>query len=91
MAIAPTSASQGLSALGDFVFRVNLTVDKVIPRGVQLTQEKLGYQKVAIIADSLDLYSRGAHAVYSETLAALGVEVLSTEIFTSHDTDLRPN
>lgn len=90
VAIAPTSASQGLSALGDFVFRVNLTVDKVIPRGVQLTQEKLGYQKVAIIADSLDLYSRSAHAVYSETLATLGVEILSTETFTTRDADLRP-
>ena len=90
VAIAPTSASQGLSAIGDFVFRVNLTVDKVIPRGVHLTQEKLGYQKVAIIADSLDLYSRSAHAVYSETLAALGVEVLSTETFTTRDADLRP-
>ena len=90
VAIAPTSASQGLSALGDFVFRVNLTVDKVIPRGVQLTQERLGYQKVAIIADSLDLYSRSAHAVYSETLPALGVEVLSTETFTTRDADLRP-
>ena len=89
VAIAPTSASQGLSALGDFVFRVNLTVDKVIPRGVQLTQEKLGYQRGAIIADSLDLYSRSAHAVFSETLASLGVEVLSTEFFTTRDADLR--
>ena len=90
VAVAPSSASQGLSALGDYVFRVNLTVNKLIPSGVQLTREKLGYQKVAIIADSLDLFSRSTNDVYSETLAAIGVELLSTETFSTRDADLRP-
>lgn len=89
VAIAPTSASQGLSALGDFVFRVSLTVDKLIPRGIQLTQEKLGYQKVAVMTDSLDLFSRSTNDVYSETLPAIGVEVLGTETFSTRDADLR--
>ena len=90
VAIAPTSASQGLSALGDFVFRVNLTVDKLIPRGVRVTQEKLEYQRVAIIVDSLDAFSRSANDVYSETLTAIGVDILTTETFTTRDEDLRP-
>ena len=89
VAIAPTSASQGLSALGDFVFRVNLTVDKLVPRGVRLTHEKLQYQRVAILADSLDLFSRSANDVYSETLAAIGVDILTTETFTTREADLR--
>ena len=89
VAIAPSSASQGLSALGDFVFRVNLTVDKLIPHGVRLTQEKLAYQRVAILADSVDLFSRSTNDVFSETLAAIGVKVLTTEMFSSGDADLR--
>ena len=89
VAIAPSSASQGLSVLGDFVFRVNLTVDKLIPRGVRLTQEKLGYQRVAILADSLDLFSRSTNDVYSETLTAIGVDILTTETFTTREVDLR--
>ena len=90
VAIAPTSASQGLSALGDFVFRVNLTVEKLIPHGVRVTQEKLGYQRVAIIVDTLDAFSRSANHVYAETLAAIGVELLTTETFSTRDEDLRP-
>ena len=90
VAIAPSSASQGLSALGDFVFRVNLTVEKLIPRGVRLTQEKLGYQKVAILVDSLDRFSLSARDVYSETLPAVDVELLTTETFSTRDADLRP-
>ena len=90
VAIAPTSASQGLSALGDFVFRVNLTVDKLIPRGVRVTQDKLGYQRVALIVDTLDAFSRSANQVYTETLAEIGVELLTTETFSTLDEDLRP-
>ena len=89
VAIAPSSASQGLSVLGDFVFRVNLTVDKLVPRGVRLTHEKLAYQRVAILADSLDLFSRSANDVYSETLTAIGVDILTTETFTTREADLR--
>ena len=90
VAIAPTSASEGLSALGDFVFRVNLTVEKLIPHGVRVTQDKLGYQRVALIVDTLDAFSRSANQVYIETLAEIGVELLSTETFSTLDEDLRP-
>lgn len=90
VAIAPTSASQGLSALGDFVFRVNLTVEKLIPGGVRLTQEKLGYQRVAIIVDTLDGFSLSANEVYAETLGAIDIELLTTETFSTRDADLRP-
>ena len=90
VAIAPTSASEGLSALGDFVFRVNLTVEKLIPHGVRVTQDKLGYQRVALIVDTLDAFSRSANQVYTETLAEIGVELLTTETFSTLDEDLRP-
>ena len=90
VAIAPTSASEGLSALGDFVFRVNLTVEKLIPHGVRVTQDKLGYQRVALIVDTLDAFSRSANQVYTETLAEIGVELLTTEPFSTLDEDLRP-
>lgn len=63
VAIGPSSAAEGLSALGDYVFRVNQPVDKVIPRGVRLTHERLGYQRVTlenepemILCDQCSLY-----------------------------------
>jgi branched-chain amino acid transport system substrate-binding protein len=90
VAIAPSSAAQGLSALGDFVFRVNLSVEKRIPPGLRLTQATLGYQRVAILADSIDVFSLSAAGVYSEILAELNVKILTTETFPSHTEDLRP-
>ena len=87
VAFSPTSAAPGLSAIGDFVFRVSLTVDKLVPGGIQITHEKLGYQRVAKIADSVDFFSQSSDAMLGESLNANGVEILTTENFETGETD----
>ncbi len=81
VAIGPSSAAAGLSAIGDYVFRVNQPVDTLIPRGVRLTHERLGYQRVAKLATSDDVYSQSADTIFAQSLHALGVEVVTTETF----------
>ncbi|RKU32359.1 hypothetical protein C6499_03335, partial [Candidatus Poribacteria bacterium] len=62
VAISPTSSARGLSALGDYVFRVALTTDRLIPRGIEVTQTKLGYQRAATMYDETDLFSTDGDA-----------------------------
>ena len=85
--ICPVSSAAGLSAIGDFVFRISLATDVQTPIGVRITQEKLGYQKVALIYDDADLYSTSSNEELEKALAASGVEVLITETFQSGDTN----
>ena len=87
VAISPTSAARGLSAIGDFVFRVALTTDILIPRGIEVTHTKLGYQRVATLYDAADLFSTDGDASVQEVLAAKGIEVVTTETFQGGDTD----
>ena len=87
LAISPTSAARGLSALGDFVFRIALTTDKLIPRGIEVTHAKLGYQRAATIYDAADFFSIDGDASVQEVLTAKGIEVLTTETFQGGDTD----
>lgn len=87
VAISPTSAARGLSAIGDYVFRVALTTDILIPRGIEVTQTKLGYQRAATLYDETDLFSTDGDASVQEVLAAKGVEVITTETFQGGDTD----
>ena len=87
MAISPTSAARGLSAIGDSIFRIAPTTDVLIPSGIRITQEKLGYQKVATIYDETDLFSTDSEAVVKEALAANGIEILTTETFQTGETD----
>ena len=87
VAFSPVSAASGLSALGDFLFRAALTTDVLISRGVEATQEKLGYKKVAIIYDASDLYSRSSNAAAQTAFTAKGIEVLTTESVLGGETD----
>ena len=85
--ISSTSAARGLSAIGDFIFRTALTTDVLIPSGVRITQEKLGYKKVATIYDEIDLFSTDSDAVVKEALTANGVKILTTETLQTGETD----
>ena len=76
----------GLSELSDYAFRVALTTDILIPRGIDVTQEKLGYKTAATLYDKADLFSTDADAAVREKLAANGVEILNTQTFQSGDT-----
>ena len=76
-----------MSAIGDFVFRISLATDVQTPIGVRITQEKLGYQKVALIYDDADVYSTSSNEELEKVLAASGVEILITETFQGGDTN----
>ena len=87
VAISPTSAARGLSAIGDFVFRVSLTVDALIPGSVKLTREKLDYERVVTMFDRIDVFSPSSDAVLKQAFSENGVEVLASETFETGDTD----
>ena len=87
VAISPTSGARGLSAIGDFVFRVPLATNIVALKGVEATYMKLGYQRVATMYNETDLFSTDRDTALREVLTAIGVELLTTEVFQNDDTD----
>lgn len=88
VAISPISAKRGLSALGDYVFRVALTTDVLVPHGIKVTHAKLDYQNVATLYDETDEFSKDAEKAVQEELAAINVKVLIKETFQGgSDTD----
>ena len=87
IAFSPISAAAGLSGIGDYVFRTGLATDVLNPSGVMVTQEELGYTKVATIYDGLDPYSTSSNAEITKALVANGVEILTEEAFQTGDPD----
>ena len=87
VAISPISAASGLSAVGDFAFRTSLATDILIPNGVRVTQQKLGYQKVATLFDDSDLFSQTSEAELKKALTDNGIELLTTESFQTEAAD----
>ena len=90
VAFSPVVIASGLTEIGNFIFRASHPTEALIPGGVALTQAKLGYQRVALISDSVDTFSRDSDAVFRKTLTAHGVEVLSGETFEIGDADFTP-
>ena len=87
VAISSLSSASGLSALGDFNFRISLTTDVLVPSGIRITQEKLGYTKAATIYDEIDLYSTDSNKIVRGALTANGVKILTTETYQTGETD----
>lgn len=91
VAFSPVVIASGLAEIGDFIFRASHSTDVLIPQGVKVTQAKLGYQRVATLVDSADLFSRDSDAALRKALAARGIEVLATETFATGETDFTPH
>ena len=90
VAFSPVVIASGLTEIGEFIFRASHTTDTLIPDGVKLTQEELGYERVATIGDSVDLASRDADEAFRKALNENGVEILTTETFETGETDFIP-
>ena len=90
VAISPTSSARGLSAIGDFVFRIPTATDAVVLKSVMATQGHFGYQRVATLYDDTDFFSEDLDAAWREAFTAEGIEVLPPETFQSGDTDFSP-
>ena len=81
------SSAAGLSALSDFIFRTGLTTDVLNPNGVRITQEKLGYQRAALIYDEADVYSTSSNEEMRKALVASGVDIVITETVQTQGAD----
>ncbi len=87
VAFSSVSSAAGLSSIGDYVFRTGLATNIMIPSGVMITHEELGYEKVALIYDAEDTYSTSSNEEIKKALGASGVEILAEETFQTGDTD----
>ncbi len=81
------ASAAGLSALSEFVFRTGLPTNVLNPEGIRVSQEKLGYQRAALIYDEDDVYSTSSNEEVSKALAASGVDIVITETIQSKATD----
>ena len=83
------SSAAGLSALSDFIFRTGLPTNVLNPAGIRASQEKLGYQRAALIYDEADVYSTSSNEEVTKALAASGVDIVITETIQTDGTDFR--
>ena len=87
VAFSPVVIKSGLTDIGEYIFRASHSTEVLIPQGVKVTQQKLGYQRAATIADSVDAFSQDSDEGFRKAFTDNGVEVVATETFETGDAD----
>lgn len=83
VSLSPTSAAMGLSERSRFLFRSSLTVERLVPHGVEESIRELGYTKVATITNADDTFSMSARdAVKREIEKYPSVSIVSEQTYT---------
>ena len=90
VAISPTSAASpdGITAPGDFIFRVSLTVDKLVPEGITKTKNILNYSRAATIVNEADTFSVSSNEEILSELKKQDVEIVAGHTFSREKNEL---
>src|SRR5262245_29549537 len=82
-----SNTANGITEMGDFVFRDSLPEAAVQPNTIKTTKGKLGYTRVAIMYGDDDAFTKSGYDVFKAALDQEGVQILTTETFKKGDTD----
>lgn len=92
VSLSPTSAAMGLSARSEFLFRSSLTVERLVPHGVEESKRELNYTKVATITNVGDTFSRSAYeAVKREIEKDRSISIVSDQTYTIPSSEELPD
>jgi branched-chain amino acid transport system substrate-binding protein len=82
-----SNTANGITEMGDYIFRDSLPEAAVQPNTIKATKAKLGYKRVAIMYGDDDAFTKSGYDVFKAALDAEKVEILTTETFKKGDTD----
>jgi branched-chain amino acid transport system substrate-binding protein len=85
--VAVSNTAQGITEIGDYIFRASLAEADVIPQTIAAVAEELQPQTAALVFASDDAYSTSAGAVMRDTLQAEGIALVSEQGFESGTED----
>ncbi len=85
--IASSNTADGITTIGDYIFRTSLPESAVVPNTVNVTVKALNLKKVAVMYGNDDAFTQSGYDVFKAALEKAGVETLTTETFAKGDTD----
>lgn len=79
--------ANGVTEVGDYVFRNAVPGKLAIPITVKKAHDKLGFKKVAIMYSHNNDMLVSENKIYQELFPKMGVDIVATETFADKDTD----
>lgn len=82
-----SNTAEGITAIGPYVFRNSVAEADILPKVVNISKNKLGLKKVAIIYGNDDAFTKSGYDVFKKAADNEKLQVLTTETFAKGDID----
>ena len=84
-----SNTADGITSIGDHVFRNSVTEADVLPVTLSTAVKKLGIKKVAVLYGNDDVFTKSGYDNFKKALEAQKISVTTTETFAKGDVDFK--
>ncbi|MCL2658584.1 MAG: ABC transporter substrate-binding protein [Betaproteobacteria bacterium] len=84
-----SNTADGITAIGDYVFRNSVTEADVLPETIRVAVKNSGIKKVAVFYGNDDVFTKSGYDNFKKALEDLKMPVTTTETFAKGDVDFK--
>lgn len=84
-----SNTADGITSIGDHIFRNSVTEADVLPVTLATAAKKLGIKKVAVLYGNDDVFTKSGYDNFKKALDAQKIAVTTTETFAKGDVDFK--
>lgn len=84
-----SNTADGITSIGDHVFRNSVTEADVLPETIKMAVKKSGVKKVAVMYGNDDVFTKSGYDNFKKALEDLKIPVTTTETFAKGDVDFK--
>jgi branched-chain amino acid transport system substrate-binding protein len=89
VAFGTSNTADGITSIGDYVFRNAVTEADVLPETLKMAVKKSGIKKVAVMYGNDDVFTKSGYDNFKKALEDLKIPVTTTETFAKGDVDFK--
>ena len=89
VAFGTSNTADGITSIGDFVFRNSVTEADVLPETLRVSSRVAGIKKVAVLYGNDDVFTKSGFDAFKKALETLNIPVTTTETFAKGDVDFK--
>ena len=84
-----SNTADGITSIGDFVFRNSVTEADVLPETIKIAIKKAAIKKVAVIYGNDNIFTKNGYDAFKKALDDLKIPITTTETYAAGDVDFK--
>ena len=84
-----SNTADGITSIGDFVFRNSVTEADVLPETLRVSVKSAGIKKVAVFYGNDDVFTKSGFDAFKKALDNMNMAITTTETFAKGDVDFK--